>query len=83
MYDNYIFDLYGTLIDMSADEHSAKTWKKWLKWLDKHNLKHPNYIQFRKEFWDADKAARKQMLLTGEVEVPEIDIIDVYRELLQ
>ena len=27
MYKNYIFDLYGTLIDINTDEWSAKLWK--------------------------------------------------------
>ncbi len=26
-YDNYIFDLYGTLIDIHTDEHKASLWK--------------------------------------------------------
>ncbi len=27
-YDNYIFDLYGTLVDIHTDEHSPQLWKK-------------------------------------------------------
>lgn len=28
MYDNYIFDLYGTLVDIHTEEHSPKVWNK-------------------------------------------------------
>ena len=28
MYNNYIFDLYGTLVDINTDEKSSKLWKK-------------------------------------------------------
>ena len=28
MYNNYIFDLYGTLVDISTDEYSMDLWEK-------------------------------------------------------
>ena len=80
-YDNYVFDLYGTLIDLSTDEHAAQTWKKWGKWLDKHGIKHPYYIQFRREFFAADRALRQKALEEGPYEVPEIDVMDIYKDL--
>lgn len=80
-YDNYIFDLYGTLIDLSTDEHAAKTWKKWLRWLDNHEIVHPHYIEFRREFFEKDREYRQVMLNEYPYKYPEIDIIDVYREL--
>ena len=30
MYKNYLFDLYGTLVDIKTDEQSKKLWKKGL-----------------------------------------------------
>jgi putative hydrolase of the HAD superfamily len=33
MYNNYIFDLYGTLIDIRTDEYSKNFFKKYAKWL--------------------------------------------------
>ncbi len=35
MYQNYIFDLYGTLIDIHTDEYSKNFFKKYAKWLRK------------------------------------------------
>lgn len=28
MYDNYVFDLYGTLVDIHTEENDAKVWEK-------------------------------------------------------
>ncbi len=38
MYQNYIFDLYGTLIDIRTDEYSKNFFKKYAKWLRKQGF---------------------------------------------
>ncbi|MCQ2505667.1 MAG: HAD family hydrolase [Lachnospiraceae bacterium] len=78
---NYVFDFYGTLVDVRTDEHCAKTWKKWLRVLDKRKIKHPEYFVFRREFFELDKKYREKLKEELKCEFPEIDIIDVYREL--
>lgn len=35
-YDNYIFDLYGTLIDIHTDEENPELWKKTADYLKEH-----------------------------------------------
>ena len=35
-YKNYIFDLYGTLVDIHTDEHDLKLWKKMVSAYKKH-----------------------------------------------
>lgn len=82
-YDNYIFDLYGTLIDIRTDEHDKETWKKWCHWLDEHGIKHPTYKVFRKDFWEREKQERDRAEAESQFEVPEIDIVPVYRELFE
>lgn len=82
-YDNFIFDLYGTLIDVRTDEHAPQTWKKWFRWLDAHGFPHPDYIRFRKEFFDMDRGHREIALAAGPFEVPEIDVIPIYEELFE
>lgn len=83
-YDNYVFDLYGTLVDLHVDEQSAHAWKTWLKWLDAHGIsKHPDYLAFRKDFFELDAAYREKMIAEGPYTHPEIDILDVYRELFE
>lgn len=82
-YDNYIFDLYGTLIDVRTDEYCDETWEKWCKVLDEKGIKHPMIEEFRKDFFEADKALRKKQLEEGPFEVPEIDITEVYEDLFR
>lgn len=77
-FDNYIFDLYGTLIDIHTDEHSDETWEKWIRFLDDKRIKHPDLTVFRNDFFKKDKEYR---LRTTEYEYPEIDILKVYDEL--
>ena len=38
MYQNYIFDLYGTLVDIHTDEYSKNFFKKYAKWLRKQGF---------------------------------------------
>lgn len=80
-YDNILFDLYGTLIDVRTDEWAAQTWKKWCKWLDRHEVLHPVYYRMREEFFRMDREAREAAKAEGTYTVPEIDIIPVYREM--
>ncbi len=81
-YTNYIFDLYGTLIDIRTDEQDLMTWRKWQKWLDEKNILHPaSPEEMRDEFFAMDRAARDKALASGVFEVPEIDVIPIYREL--
>ncbi len=81
--DNYIFDLYGTLIDIRTDEQAASTWKKWYKCLKKRRLSLPPYYTFRKDFFDLDKKKREEAAAEGKYTAVEIDIIPVYRELFE
>ncbi len=39
-YKNYIFDLYGTLIDIHTDEENPKLWNALAKFYSKHNAKY-------------------------------------------
>lgn len=77
-YDAFLFDLYGTLIDLRTDEWAPKTWKKWLKWMDERRIKHPDMITFRREFFKMDREFRKIALAEGQFEVPEIDVTKIY-----
>lgn len=78
-YDNFMFDLYGTLIDLHTDEWAPQTWKKWLKWMDKKGIKHPDMVTFRKEFFKMDREFRDKALKEGPFEVPEIDVLEIYK----
>ncbi len=77
-YDNYVFDLYGTLIDIRSDEHRDETWIKWLEVLDEKGILHPSFKQFRDDFFAMDQAYRE---MPTPFERPEIDVLDVYADL--
>lgn len=79
--ENFVFDLYGTLIDVKVDEQGAHTWKTWCKHLDKRGIKYPDYLKFRKDFFAMDQRHRELMKEKRNCQYPEIDIIEVYREL--
>ena len=82
-YDYYIFDLYGTLLDVSTDEYALKTWRKWAGVLDKAGLKHPCLLKMRKDFFEADKQARVLRGSKADTEFPEIDVIPIYKEMFK
>jgi len=77
-YDNYVFDLYGTLIDLRTDEHCDETWEKWIKNLDERGIKHPPLEEFRRDFFDKDREYREK---PTPYTYPEIDVLEVYDEL--
>lgn len=40
MYDNIIFDLYGTLIDIHTDEEDIAVWKHMCEFYAQHGVKY-------------------------------------------
>lgn len=77
-FDNYIFDLYGTLIDIHTDEYGDETWEKWIAFLNTQGVRHPGLARFRDDFFRKDKEHR---LRASVYEHPEIDVLRVYDEL--
>ena len=77
MYQNYIFDLYGTLIDIHTDESSKNFFKKYAKWLRKQGYyfdwKHFGYL-----YTTIEQKYRKNAEKIGYARCPEIEIEDVF-----
>lgn len=71
-YKNYIFDLYGTLVDIHTDENDKKLWKALSKFYGKQGAPYT-----AKEI-HADYIANVEKLLTI---TEEIQVEDVFREL--
>ena len=80
-FDNYVFDLYGTLIDISTDEWRIETWEKWADWLDAHGYRHDTLENMRETFFAADKAAREYAKENWGYDYPEIDVLPIYRDM--
>ena len=80
-YDVFIFDLYGTLIDIETDEHAPEVWKDWMQVLDRYGISHPDAGEFHRAFFELDTNKRQLALSEGRFRYPEIEILEVYDEL--
>ena len=74
MYTNYIFDLYGTLIDIRTDEWSAEVWDEFAKWLTARGMKYTGKEVHT--LYDKEVAAAEAV--PSEYEKREIDIVPVF-----
>lgn len=58
-YKNYIFDLYGTLVDIHTDEKDLKLWKKMVSYYKKHGAVYTP-AKMRKTYEILVKEAQKE-----------------------
>lgn len=79
MYQNYIFDLYGTLIDIHTDEHSKNFFKKYAKWLRKQGFSF-EWKLFYKLYTTIEREYRENAAKEGRYIKPEIQVEDVFRD---
>lgn len=79
MYKNYIFDLYGTLIDIKTDEKKDELWEKMSIFYSFYGA---NYDpdDFRDKYF---KFIKKMTESTGDPEIVEIDLEDVFFQLFK
>ena len=74
MYKNYIFDLYGTLIDIRTDEESQKVWDEYAAWLTERGMKYTGeevHLVYSEE-------TAKLVAVESEYEHKEIDLLPVF-----
>lgn len=79
MYQNYIFDLYGTLVDIHTDEYSKNFFKKYAKWLRKQGF-HFEWKRFYRLYTSIEGEYRAKAAQTGRYSRPEIQIEGVFRD---
>ncbi|MCD8050805.1 MAG: HAD family hydrolase [Clostridiales bacterium] len=81
MYQNYIFDLYGTLVDIHTDEWKDALWRDLCPVLAEHGASYqPEELRtaYHSEVRRQEEALRR----SAGFEEPEIDIGPVFRHLL-
>lgn len=82
MYQNYIFDLYGTLIDMWTDEYMPTLWKQMAAF---YSLKGAPYTakELKDLYWKMDRQERAKLAKKRGVDPSyvEIDLDKVYAKL--
>jgi putative hydrolase of the HAD superfamily len=74
MYQNYIFDLYGTLIDIKTDESSESVWEKTAVFMGYQGT----YISGKELKQSYDKYVKKYLSRVKNTDYPDIDITDVF-----
>ena len=83
MYQNYIFDLYGTLVDIHTNEKKAYLWKKMSLFFGMKGAAYePKELRTAYETKIKEQEAALRMECCGS-HVPEIDIADVFRQLFE
>ena len=79
MYDNIIFDLYGTLIDIHTDEEDIAVWKHMCEFYAQHGVKYnPAGLRsrYKRQIRRAEQAMAKKRF-----KFPEIQILEVFERL--
>ncbi|MBQ9121899.1 MAG: HAD family hydrolase [Lachnospiraceae bacterium] len=73
MYQNYIFDLYGTLVDIWTDEHMPALWKHMAAF---YSLKGAHYSpkELKELYWKLDGEERDRMAKKKQVEPSFVEI---------
>jgi len=79
LYQNYIFDLYGTLIDIHTDERSKNFFKKYAKWLRKQGFSF-EWKKFYGLYTTIEQVHRDKAMQAGKYSRPEIQIEAVFHE---
>ena len=80
-YRAYIFDLYGTLVDIHTDETKVKVWKRMTEWFNSHGAEY-NRKELRECYLkEMEKSANRILLRHRAVKYPEPDLARVLRDL--
>ncbi len=81
-YDNYIFDLYGTLIDIHTDEEQPQLWEKMADYLKEHfdSIYEPKAL--RKRYLEICAEEEKKLQKENHAKWPEIRIEKVWIRLI-
>lgn len=79
MYDNYIFDLYGTLVDIKTNEGKEELWEKMALFYSFYGAMY-DPMELRQKY---EKYTAKLVEVTGDPDEVEIDLEDVFYQLFK
>ncbi len=77
MYQNYIFDLYGTLIDIRTDEESKQLWESLAKWMQRYKIQYTG-SELKEKY---QEQVRKLLEKPTKYKYVEIDILQVFEKI--
>lgn len=81
MYKNYLFDLYGTLIDIHTDEDKKSLWRGFRNLLAMYGAKY-KIKELRSKYSELCKKAKQAVPKTQYTDEPEPELLNVFKELM-
>lgn len=80
MYKNYIFDVYGTLVDIHTNEYLDSTWQKLADTLNFYGVYY-SAQELKETYFSSCELQMKQ----GEANFkhPEVDVVEVFRHIFE
>ncbi|WP_022773731.1 HAD family hydrolase [Butyrivibrio sp. AE2015] len=81
-YKNYIFDLYGTLVDIHTDEEQQELWEKMARKLSEEYGADYTGADLREKYLLACKEETEALIEKTHAEYPEIKIENVWAKLI-
>lgn len=82
MYQNYIFDLYGTLVDINTDESKPYLWQKIAEMYSYHGARY-TASEFKEAYLRLCKQHKKELQAKNGSEYPEIQLEYVFMDLFK
>ena len=80
-YKNYIFDLYGTLVDIHTNEQKPSLWKKMSALYEVYGATY-SWRELKKRYFELVQEEEEELGRKTGVMYPEIHLEDVFRRLL-
>ena len=80
MYKNYIFDVYGTLVDIHTNEHELATWQKMADTLRFYGVEY-SATELKETYFSACEL----QITKGKAKFafPEVDVVEVFRQIFE
>ncbi len=80
MYKNFVFDVYGTLVDILTNEHEEETWEKMVTTLGFYGAKYT-----AEELKEAYFSSCELQVAQGKAHFthPEVDVIEVFKHIFE
>ena len=80
VYKNYIFDFYGTLVDILTDEKNPELWDKLAQLYQAYGADYKGE-GLRKSYAKRVTQARKELIELKGVAYPEVDLVHIFNQL--
>ena len=77
MYKNYIFDLYGTLVDINTNEWKADLWKRMAEFYAFYGAVYKP-VELKKEY---ERLCIEEEKKLSKYDYPEADVVKVFKKL--